>query len=213
MPRTRIKFCGITRPEDAQAAQRLGVDALGLNFCTASPRYISARQAAEIAAYVAPLVSLVGVFVNPQAEEVEAVLSHVPLDVLQFHGDESAVFCASFQRPWIKAVRVESRDSLQEQLDQYRSARGLLLDSHVEGVQGGTGQAFDWEEVVHIELPFLLAGGLHPENVAQAIGRVGPFGVDVSSGIELSPGIKDAAKMRAFIDAVGRADRSARDGK
>jgi phosphoribosylanthranilate isomerase len=209
MTRTRIKICGITRTEDAIAAQSMGVDALGLVFFPDSPRYIDLNQAAVIGASVEPLTTLVGLFVNPTVAEVERVLAAIPLGLLQFHGEESAEFCQSFDRPWIKALRVSSGDLLKTQLDQYDGARGFLLDAFVDGHRGGTGQSFDWALIPPMPKPYLLAGGLNAENVGVAVEKCRPYGVDVSSGVEATPGTKDAVKMRAFITAVERADAAA----
>lgn len=211
MHRTRIKICGITRTEDAIEAERLGADALGLNFYANSPRYLSADQAGLIANRVNSLTMLVGLFVNPDRKTVLSILEQVPLNLLQFHGDEDEDFCSSFNMPWIKALRVQDPRRISELVAKYRGSRGVLLDSYVQGEPGGTGQSFDWNHIPDMGKPFILAGGLNSENVAEAIKSARPYAVDVSSGIESSPGIKDADKMRAFIDAVGRADSSVRD--
>lgn len=213
MPRTRIKICGITRPDDAALAQDLGADALGLNFYERSPRHIDLPRAAKVAAGVGPLTILVGLFVNPTAALVRQVLAAVPLGLLQFHGDEANDFCSQFQRPWIKAVRVQNPDAIAAEIDQYPGAQGFLLDSFVEGARGGTGQTFDWSAIPALAKPYMLAGGLTAENVTTAIRQCRPYAVDVSSGVEAAPGIKDAAKMRAFIDAVGRADVQSQDSR
>jgi phosphoribosylanthranilate isomerase len=208
MQRTRIKICGITRTEDALEAERLGADALGLNFYAKSSRVLGANQAAVIAASLSPLTSLVGLFVNSDREFVQSIIDQVPLNLLQFHGDEDADFCNSFQLPWIKALRVKDARLVIEQAALYADARGVLLDSYVAGEPGGTGTSFDWNCIPTLRKPFILAGGLDAENVGEAIAKVRPYAVDVSSGVESSPGIKDAVKMRAFIEAVGRADFS-----
>lgn len=200
---TRIKICGITRSEDALVCAQAGVDAIGLVFYPSSPRHIAAAQAAAIARALPPFVTTVGLFVNPAAEQVEAVLDEVRLDVLQFHGDEPPEFCAGFGVPYLKAIRVKAGVDLVQCAIRYQAAQGLLLDAYVEGTPGGTGQSFDWELIpAGLPLPVILSGGLSPANVADAIRRVRPWAVDVSSGVEASKGIKDAAKIVAFIEGV-----------
>ncbi|BAN34721.1 phosphoribosylanthranilate isomerase [Sulfuricella denitrificans skB26] len=200
---TRIKICGITRSEDALACAQAGADAIGLVFYPPSPRHVVAAQAAEIARALPPFVTTVGLFVNPAAEQVEAVLNKVHLDVLQFHGDESPEFCAGFGVPYLKAIRVKAGVDLVQCAIRYQKAQGLLLDAYVEGTPGGTGQSFDWELIpAELSLPVILSGGLEPANVVDAIRRVRPWAVDVSSGVEESKGIKDVAKIAAFIEGV-----------
>lgn len=200
---TRIKICGITRSEDALVCAQAGVDAIGLVFYPPSPRHVVAAQAAAIARALPPFVTTVGLFVNPAAEQVEAVLDEVHLDVLQFHGDEPPEFCAGFGVPYLKAIRVKAGVDLVQCAIRYQAAQGLLLDAYVEGTPGGTGQSFDWELIpAELPLPVILSGGLSPANVAGAIRRVRPWAVDVSSGVEASKGIKDAAKIVAFIEGV-----------
>lgn len=204
---TRIKICGITRPEDALIAASSGADAIGLVFHEKSPRHITAQQAARVAAVLPPFVTLVGLFVNPAEDAVREVLRQVPLDVLQFHGEEESEFCARFGRPWIKAIRVRHDADLIQCAAHYRMAQGLLLDAFVEGAHGGTGVALDWAMIPQaVPLPVILAGGLHPGNVAEAIRLVRPYAVDVSSGVEANKGIKDAAKVAAFINEVKQID-------
>lgn len=204
---TRIKICGLTRVEDIQAAAASGADALGLVFYPKSPRHVSVQQAAELAAAVPPFVTLVGLFVNPTIGEICDVLSNVPLDVLQFHGDEPPLFCTQFGRPWLKAIRVKEGVDLVECAARYAGAQGLLLDAFVEGVPGGTGASFDWGLIPRdLPLPVILSGGLHAGNVAEAIRQVRPYAVDVSSGVEAAKGIKDAAKVAAFIKEVKDVD-------
>jgi phosphoribosylanthranilate isomerase len=203
--RTRIKICGITSVEDAQAAVAAGADAIGLVFYPQSPRYVTPEQAALIARAVGPFVSTVGLFVNPTQEAVRLVLEQVPLQLLQFHGSESPVFCASFQRPFIKALRMsEGVDvSAIEREFAEAGALGLLLDSFSPVAPGGTGEAFAWERIPSVrQLPLILAGGLSPANVAAAVKQVKPYAVDVSSGVEIAPGCKDSAKIAAFVQAV-----------
>ncbi|TPW18370.1 MAG: phosphoribosylanthranilate isomerase [Halothiobacillaceae bacterium] len=201
--RTRIKICGITRTEDAHAAVTCGVDALGLVFYPPSPRHLSIDQAAEIARHVAPFVTLVGLFVDATAAEVEAVLARVPLGLLQFHGDESPEQCDHYRLPYIKAIRMQEGVDLRQVARDYKNSQGLLLDSYQPGLPGGTGYCFDWSRVPQqLDKPLILAGGLTPENVALAIRTTRPYAVDVSGGVEISKGIKDAEKMAAFIKAV-----------
>lgn len=208
--RTRIKFCGITRAEDRDAAIALGVDALGFILVAASPRCVSAEAAAQLRAGVPPFVTSVVLLRNPPPAEVEAALAIVRPDLLQFHGEESAEFCASFGHPYIKAVAMQgAARSLADYAAEYRGARALLLDGHAPGGLGGQGKAFDWARATEsVNLPIILAGGLKPDNVAEAIAAARPFAVDVSSGIEAQPGIKDSGKMRVFAQAVRRADQA-----
>ena len=204
---TRIKICGITRAEDALAAARSGADAIGLVFYPHSPRHVSTTQAEQLAEALPPFVSLVGLFVDAEAAFVREVLASVPLDLLQFHGDETPEYCAQFDRPYLKAIRVKAGVNLLQCAAAYRSAKGLLLDAHVEGIPGGTGTAFDWTLIPgQLPLPVILSGGLDAENVAAAIKQVRPYAVDVSSGVEASKGIKDAAKVAAFINEVKQID-------
>jgi phosphoribosylanthranilate isomerase len=209
---TRIKICGITRVQDVQAAASSGADALGLVFYEQSPRHVTLQQAVQLAAAIQPFVTLVGLFVNPAADEVRNVLQQVPLDVLQFHGEEEPEFCVQFGRPYLKAVRVKAGVDLVQCAARYRNAQGLLLDAYVEGMHGGTGAAFDWALIPHdLPLPVILSGGLHAGNVADAIKQVRPYAVDVSSGVEsggvkTAKGIKVAAKIAAFINEVKLVD-------
>ena len=205
--RTRAKICGITRVEDALAAAFAGADAIGLVFYAPSPRDVAIERAAEICAALPPFVTTVGLFVNAAEDEVRGVLDKVPLDLLQFHGDETAAYCQRFSRPYIKAVRMAEGVDLNAVAGQYNGARALLLDSYQKGVPGGTGHAFDWARVpVDLDKPVILAGGLDPENVTGAIRQVHPYAVDVSSGVEAGKGIKDAEKIIAFMRGVETAD-------
>lgn len=200
--RTRVKVCGITRIDDGVAAAAAGADAIGLMFYPRSSRLIDAETAAAISAALPPLVTTVGVFLDSSAEQVRAVLEQVPLDLLQFHGDEPAAFCRSFGRPFIKAVpmRVKADVDVTAYAREFDDARGLLLDSHGGGVIGGSGKTFDWQLIpTGLNKKIILAGGLHPGNVADAVRAVRPYGLDVSSGVESAKGIKDAALMREFI--------------
>ena len=204
---TRIKICGITRVEDAQVAAHSGADALGLVFYGKSPRHVSVQQAVLLAAAVPPFVTVVGLFVNPSEDEVRNVLCEVPLDALQFHGEEEPEFCAHFNRPYLKAIRVKSGVDLVQCAARYKGAQALLLDAYIEGAHGGTGASFDWALIPpNLPLPVVLSGGLHVGNVAEAIRQVRPYAVDVSSGVEAAKGIKDAAKIAAFINEVKQID-------
>lgn len=203
---TRIKICGITRAEDAHAAVAAGADALGFVFYPPSPRYIDPAAAAAIIDTLPPLVLSVGLFVNASRTEVESVLATVPLSLLQFHGDEDEAFCRGFARPYIKAARVTPELDLLQYAASFPSARALLLDAFVEGYGGG-GKVFDWRVIPSgLPLPIILSGGLTPENVAAAVRAVRPPAVDVSSGVERAKGIKDHARIAAFIAGVRHAD-------
>lgn len=203
--RTRIKICGITRPEDGLAAARYGADAIGLVFYGPSPRCVTPEQAQAITRALPPFVTVVGLFVNASRDEVMRTLKQVRLDLLQFHGDETPDDCARFDRPYIKALRVGATTDVCAAASAYSSAQGVLLDAQVDGVPGGTGQTFDWNQVPRdLAQPLILAGGLTPENVAQAIRTVRPYAVDVSGGVEASKGIKDAMKIARFIEEVSR---------
>ncbi len=203
--RTRIKFCGMTRVDDALAAARLGADAIGLIFAPGSPRRIAADGADSIARAMPPFVTRVGLFLDQPADEVARTVDAVALDLLQFHGREDAAFCRMFGKPYIKVVPMLDVDDVAAFAAGYPDAAGFLLDSHRAGAAGGTGQTFDWSRAVAaLERPILLAGGLNPHNVHAAVTRVKPWAVDASSGIESSPGIKDHARMQAFIDEVHR---------
>jgi phosphoribosylanthranilate isomerase len=207
MNKTTVKICGLTRAEDAIAAAELGAHALGFVFYPPSPRHLRARRAAEIIRALPPFVTTVGLFVNANADDVTSVIDEVPLGLLQFHGDETSDYCAQFRRPYIKALRVRPGVDLLQYALQYESARGLLLDAFVAGVPGGTGEIFDWNLIpTKLPLPIVLSGGLNNGNVIEAIRRVRPCAVDVSSGIESSPGIKDARKMNDFFKGVRDAD-------
>ena len=201
----RSKICGITRIEDALIAAEAGADAIGLVFYAKSPRAVSIQQARDIVAALPAFVTTVGLFVNASREELNDVLAGVALDLLQFHGDESPAECESYQRPYIKALRVKPGDDIAQLAAPYAKARGILLDTYVPGVPGGTGAAFDWSLVPSgLPQPVILAGGLSVANVQAAIEQVRPYAVDVSGGVEAGKGIKDAAKIRAFMQAVGR---------
>lgn len=203
MIRVRSKICGITRVEDALAAVEAGADAIGLVFYAKSPRAVDIEQAKVIVAALPPFVTSVGLFVDMPRETLQALLREVPLDLLQFHGDESPADCEGFARPYIKALRVRADQDVARMMAPYSGACGILLDTFVEGVPGGTGAAFDWSLVPReAGKPIILAGGLTPDNVAQAIAQVRPYAVDVSGGVEAAKGIKDAGKVKAFLQAV-----------
>ena len=199
----RSKICGITRVEDALAAVEAGADAIGLVFYAKSPRAVTVQQARSIINAMPPFVTTVGLFVDASRCELGEILDAVPLDLLQFHGDESPENCEGYHRPYIKALRVKPGDDIAAQVVLYKNASGVLLDTYVPGIPGGTGEAFDWALVPEgLSKPIILAGGLTAENVAQAIARVRPYAVDVSGGVEAAKGIKDAQKIRAFMQAV-----------
>lgn len=204
--RTRIKICGLTRPDDARAAADAGADAIGLVFYPKSPRYLSTERALDIRNAVPPFVSVVALFVNPDAAQVAQVLGRVRPAMLQFHGEEPPEFCGQFGVPYVKACRVRQDLDLLEYLGRYQGAAGWLLDSFVEAY-GGVGERFDWSLVpAELERPLILSGGLSVENVGEAVRRVRPWGVDVSTGVESAKGIKDAARIAAFIAEVRNAD-------
>ncbi|MEF2251137.1 phosphoribosylanthranilate isomerase [Ralstonia solanacearum] len=220
--RTRIKLCGLTQPADVDHAVALGADAIGLVFYPPSPRSVTAEQAAELARLAGPFVTVTGLFVNASADDVARVLDRVPLTLLQFHGDETPEQCADIAArvglPWLRAARVQPGTDLVEFADRFAAAQGLLLDAFVEGYGGG-GHVFDWTLIPpqwlsqSPSLPttsaaprLVLSGGLNAQNVAGAIERVRPYAVDVSSGIEAARGVKDHARMTAFVRAVREAD-------
>jgi phosphoribosylanthranilate isomerase len=197
----RSKICGMTRAGDALIAAHLGVDAIGLIFFARSKRCVDIKQAQRILAGIPPFVSVVGLFVNPSVAEVEKVLSQIPLHILQFHGDEPPEFCQQFHRPYIKAVRVKATADIISAAETYADAQALLFDAAVAGEYGGTGQIFDWQLLPQrLSMPWILSGGLNPLNLKSAIAQTGAQAVDVSSGVELSPGIKDLEKMAIFLN-------------
>jgi len=207
LPRIRVKICGFTRIGDAVAAAEAGADAIGLVFYPPSPRHVSVEQARAIVDALPPFVTTVGLFVDETPAGIEAVLRRVPLDLLQFHGGESPGQCERFDRPYIKAIRMAEGVDLALEAKRYRRARGLLLDAWHPEVPGGTGERFDWRRIPgDLPLPVILAGGLTPANIGEAIRAVRPFGVDVSSGVESGKGIKDQDKMAALIEEVTHGD-------
>jgi phosphoribosylanthranilate isomerase len=207
--RTRVKICGITRREDAQAAVDAGADAIGLVFYPDSPRFVSNATASEIAAAVPPFVTVTGLFVNAPEARVREVLASVPLGLLQFHGQETNSECKRYALPFIKSVPMRPGFDGVAVMDSYPDAAGFLLDTWQPDTHGGGGKAFDWTAAPdYARRPMILAGGLTPENVAAAIGTVRPYAVDVSSGVEASRGIKSAERINAFMQGVhsGRTD-------
>jgi phosphoribosylanthranilate isomerase len=202
-----VKICGITRVEDGLAAARAGAHAIGLVFYPSSPRYVTPARAAEIVRALPPFVTTVGVFVDASAEDVRETIRRVPVALLQFQGSEPPDFCRQFGRPYVKAVRVRPGLDLLQYARDFHDARALLLDAYVEGLHGGSGVAFDWDLIPRaVPLPVILSGGLTPENVAEAVRRVRPTAVDVSSSVESAKGVKDAARIAAFIKGVRNAD-------
>ena len=207
--RTRIKICGITRPEDGLTAVRCGADAIGLVFYPPSPRAVNLAQAQDIVSVLPPFVTVVGLFVDESRERLRQLLQSVRIDLLQFHGKESAKDCVGFNRPWIKAIRMRQDIDLAVLEKEYTAASGLLLDAYEAGRPGGTGNRFDWDRIPpQMASRIILAGGLNPENSESAVRQVRPYAVDVSGGVEVSRGIKDAGKIAAFIEGVKRGDNS-----
>jgi phosphoribosylanthranilate isomerase len=196
----RVKICGFTRISDVHSAVRAGVDALGFVFAPRSKRVLDPAVAAELANAVPAFVSRVGLFMDQDFDSVVRVLEEVPLNLLQFHGSEDAAFCRQFGLPYIKAVSMESTAAAQLAEKEFSDASALLLDSHPAGGVGGTGLTFDWAQIPNSDRPLVLAGGLTPSNVRQAVEQVRPWAVDVSSGVESAPGIKDEKLMREFIN-------------
>lgn len=204
---TAVKICGITRIEDGLAAAHGGAHAIGLVFYPPSPRCVTPMQAAAIIRALPPFVTTVGLFVDAPEQEVRAVLARAPVELLQFHGAEPPDYCRQFGLPYMKAVRVRQGVDLLQYASDYSEAKALLLDAYVDGTHGGTGRVFDWSLIPReLPLPIVLSGGLDPGNVADAVRRVRPWAVDVSSGVEAAKGIKDAAKIAAFITGVRNAD-------
>jgi phosphoribosylanthranilate isomerase len=203
--RTRVKICGMTRRQDADFAAESGADAIGLVFYPPSPRALTVAQAREVVAGLAPFVSVVALFVDPAPELVTECLEALPIDIIQFHGDEPVAFCEQFGKPYIKAIRMKQGTDLSALAQQYASARALLLDAYQPGVPGGTGHTFDWSMIADVETPLILAGGLNAVNVKQAIQQVRPFAVDVSGGVESEKGIKSHEKISAFMREVANA--------
>ncbi|UCV14404.1 phosphoribosylanthranilate isomerase [Quatrionicoccus australiensis] len=212
MTKTRIKICGLTREEDVDAAVAAGADAIGFVFYPPSPRYVTPARAAELVRRIPPFVDVLGLFVNEVPETVRAVCEQVPINLLQFHGDEDPAYCRQFGRPYLRAARVRPGLDLVEFASSFPESRGLLLDAFVEGYGGG-GHVFDWT-LIPPGLPgfLVLSGGLTAANVGDAVRRVRPAAVDVSSGVEMGKGIKDHAKIAAFVAAVRAADQAVSEG-
>ena len=205
--RTRVKICGITRPDDGVVAAEAGCDAIGLVFWAGSQRCVSLQQAEAIIAALPPMVTRVALFVDPSEDQVEATLAALPIDLLQFHGRESAEFCARFAHDYIKAIAMGDAQSPEQQMQKHEKAKGFLLDSHASGAAGGSGKTFDWSRWPSLkDHALVLAGGLDATNVAQAIKQTRPYAVDVSSGVETSPGIKDPKRIQEFLNEVSRVD-------
>jgi len=206
--RTRVKICGFNQAKDAVAAANLGVDAIGLVFYPPSPRHVSIEQAKEIVAALPAFVTVVALFVDEQESQIREVLSHVSIDCIQFHGDESAAACRVYNKPYMKAIRMKPGLDISEIARQYNDATALLLDAYHPGIKGGSGSQFDWDLIPEdCSLPVVLAGGLQLDNVRQAIQSVKPYALDVSSGVEAEKGVKDVVKMTAFIQQINEGDR------
>lgn len=202
--RTRVKFCGMTRIPDVRRAIDLGVDALGFVFVKASPRGLTIKQARELVEGIPPFVTTVGLFRDAETDDIRNVLNNVRMDLLQFHGNEDRQFCEQFNMPYLKAVPMSSTNSVIEFCSRYPSAAGFVLDSHATNTMGGSGEKFTWSRApLELDKPVILAGGLTPDNVAEAVRVVRPYAVDVSSGIEVGKGIKDVDKMKRFVQGVG----------
>ncbi len=199
----KVKICGITSVNDALAVSDSGADAIGLVFYPKSSRYLSIQQATEICAELPPFISVVGLFLDASQQEVEAVLEQVPLDLLQFHGSESPPYCASFSRPYMKAVGMIGLDDFAGYADQYPDAKAFLVDGHAPGAAGGTGNTFDWNDIpTDYPKPIILAGGLNPDNIVAAIKSTSVYAVDLSSGVESALGVKSKQKMTALMQQV-----------
>lgn len=197
----RVKMCGMTRIDDIQKAIQLGVNAIGLVFYPQSPRAVGIKEARSLLRDIPPFVNTVAVLVNPKVSDVTQLLDELPIDFLQFHGDESPAFCEQFQHPYIKALHGDEPLIFND----YSSAKAILLDSATKTLRGGTGQTFNWELIPDARnKPLILAGGLNELNVASAVASCAPFAVDVCSGVEVSPGVKDPIKMQRFLDALWR---------
>ncbi|HIC40136.1 MAG TPA: phosphoribosylanthranilate isomerase [Piscirickettsiaceae bacterium] len=199
----KIKICGITQADNAREVALLGIDAVGLVFYEQSPRHVDVESAIQVVNALPPFINRVGLFVNADSGFIDEVLCEVPIDTLQFHGDESVIECTQYGMPFIKALRVNENTNIAKMADDYHQASGLLLDAFNKDAYGGTGEQFDWSLAkVDIDLPIILAGGLNPDTVADAIAQVNPYAVDVSSGVESEPGIKDIVKIQQFIHKV-----------
>ena len=201
--RVRVKYCGITRLEDAIFATEQGVDALGFVFYEDSPRYVCPSVASAIIKEIPCMVTTVGLFVNARSSEVKRIAEHTGIDMIQYHGDEHPADCSKVAKKWIKAIRVRREEDVVDAERKYHEASALLLDTWNAKIYGGTGESFDWQKIPRrTSKPFILAGGLNPSNIGRAIRETKPFAVDVSGGIEVDRGIKDLNKMRAFIEVI-----------
>ena len=199
-------MCGMTREEDIHLAASLGVDAVGVILYPGSRRYVHPEQAQTLLKNVPPFVDVVAVLVNPHADEVQAALQNLPIQYLQFHGEETAEFCRQFARPYIKSIAATSRQAIEAAMTRYPDASAFLLDTPCGDERGGSGRVFDWQHIPQTDRPLILAGGLTPDNVKQAVSAVRPYALDLCSGIEQSPGIKDHEKMTRFITALRGVD-------
>ena len=208
MSRTRVKICGVRRVEDARMVAEAGADALGLVFYPPSPRAVDPDTAAAICRVTAPLMTVVALFVDPEVDAVRSLLRACAIDVLQFHGSESAAFCEQFERPYIKALRMRPGLDVAAELEAHPRARAFLFDAWSPDLPGGTGHSFDWGRLPTVDRPWMLAGGLTAANVGEAIARLAPPAVDVSGGVERAPGDKDEARVQQFIAAVRAADEN-----
>ena len=207
MHRTRVKICGITRKQDAIVAADLGVDALGLVFYAGSSRHIELETALEIMKVIPPFITTVALFKDAAVEEINQVIGNLNFDLLQFHGSESPEFIQQFQHPYLKAIGMQHHTDLQSTMDGFVQSKGFLLDSHAAGAAGGTGETFDWETIPsELRQQIILAGGINPDNVAECITRIRPYAIDVSSGVESSPGIKDQGKIEQLIKQIRLSD-------
>ena len=208
MARTKIKVCGVTSVEDAKLVCSSGVDAIGLNFYSESKRGLTVSEGSAIEVSLPPFVSKVGVFVNPSQSFVNKALETISFDFLQFHGSESVSFCESFSLPYIKAIPAQNAEQILQDLENYNSASAILLDTKVGARFGGTGEPFDWKIAPETKLPLIVAGGLNPQNVFEAVSLMRPFAVDVSSGVEKESIQKDFQMMREFVEQVRLADEA-----
>ncbi|MEE8059922.1 MAG: phosphoribosylanthranilate isomerase [Pseudomonadales bacterium] len=203
MNRTRVKICGITRPEDAHVAVAAGTDAIGLVFWASSPRAVTIEKAREICARLPAFVTVVALTVDAKADFIQQLIDSLPIDLLQFHGNETPEHCEQFTKPYMKAIRMRAGLDLGNEIERFSSANSILLDAYRKGVPGGTGERFDWDLILQqYRSRIVLAGGLNPDNIAQAVKVVRPYAVDVSGGVEVSPGIKDNNKVGEFIRLV-----------
>ena len=206
--RTRVKICGFTRTEEAVYAAQLGVDAIGLVFYPPSPRHVEIEQALSIVNALPAFTSVVALFVDEQEDRIREILTRVPIDCLQFHGDEPAETCRIYGKRYIKAIRMQDNTDIDALAKQYHDADGLLLDAYHPDTKGGTGSQFNWDLIPeHCSLPIILAGGLDETNAKQAVQTVRPYAIDISSGVEIKKGVKDSLKMAAFIQQVNEGDR------